>query len=132
MRLTAAVTTTLLLGAVLVGCSDDKPAVCGSVDDLKTSVGNVKNIDLTASGAVSDLESSLTTIKSDLATVKTDAKSQYSTQIDAVDTAFTQLTTAADAAKADPTGTTLAAVVAAVPPFTSAVQKLADDVTSTC
>ena len=132
MKLAAAVITTLLLGTVLVGCSDDKPAVCDSVDALKTSVDDVKNIDVTASSAVSDLKSSLTTIKSDLDTVKTDAKAQYATQIDAVDTAFTQLTTSIDAAIADATATTLAAVVAAVQPFTNAVQTLADDVKSTC
>ena len=62
MKLAAAVTATLLLGAALVGCSDDKPAVCDSVDNLKTSVEDVQNIDITASSAVSDLESGLNTI----------------------------------------------------------------------
>lgn len=132
MKLAAAVTATLLLGAALVGCSDDKPAVCDSVDNLKTSVEDVQNIDITASSAVSDLESGLNTIKSDLATVKTDAKSQYASQIDAVNSAFTTLTTSIDAAKADATGTTLAAVGAAVAPFTTAVQTLFDDIQSTC
>lgn len=132
MRLSAVAMTTLLLGAALVGCSDDKPAVCDSVDTLKSSIEDVKNIDVTSSSAVSDLESRLNTIKSDLDAVKTDAKSEYASQVDAVESAFTTLTTSVDAAKADPSATTLAAVGAAVSPFTTAVQTLSDDVQSTC
>jgi hypothetical protein len=122
----------LLLGVTLVGCSDDKPAVCSSVDNLKTSVDDVENIDVTSSSAASDLESGLTTIKSDLADVKTDAKSQYASQLDAVDSALATLTKRVDAAKADPSADTLAAVGAAVAPFNSAVQTLISDVESTC
>jgi hypothetical protein len=132
MRLAGVATVTLLLVATLVGCSDDKPAVCSSVDNLKTSVDDVKNIDVTSSSAASDLESGLTTIKSDLADVKTDAKSQFSSQLDAVDSALATLTTRVDAAKADPSANTLAAVGAAVAPFNSAVQTLISDVQSTC
>jgi hypothetical protein len=131
-RLTGVATVALLLGVTLVGCSDDKPAVCSSVDNLKTSVDDVENIDVTSSSAASDLESGLTTIKSDLADVKTDAKSQYASQLDAVDSALATLTTRVDAAKADPSADTLAAVGAAVAPFNSAVQTLISDVESTC
>ena len=53
----------LVLGPLLVGCGEDEPAVCGSVDDLKTSVNSLKDIDLTTSGEVEDLESGLATIK---------------------------------------------------------------------
>jgi hypothetical protein len=131
-RLIGVAAVTVLLGATLVGCSDDKPAVCSSVDNLKTSVDDVKNIDVTSSGAASDLESGLTTIKSDLADVKTDAKSQYASQLDAVDSALATLTTSVDAAKAHPSADTMAAVGAAVAPFNSAVQTLISDVQSTC
>ena len=132
MKFAAAVAATLLVGSVLVGCSNDKPAVCDDVNNLKTSVEDIKSIDVTSPGAVSDLESGLTAIKSDVAAVKTDAKSQYATQVDAVDSAFTTLTTSVDAAKADPSATTFAAVTAAAGTLTTAVQKLADDVNSTC
>ena len=132
MRLTGLATVTVLLGATLVGCSDDQPAVCSSVDNLKTSVDDVTNIDLTSSSAASDLESGLTTIKSDLADVKTDAKSQFAPQLDAVDSALATLTTSVQAAKTDPSADTLAAVEAAVAPFNNAVQTLISDVQSTC
>lgn len=132
MKFAAAVAATLLFTATLVGCSNDKPAVCDSVDNLQTSIEDIKSIDVTSPGAVSDLESGLTAIKSDLATLKTDAESQYATQVDAVDSAFTTLSTSVDAAKTDPTAATLAAATAAVKPLTTAVQTLSDDVSSTC
>lgn len=132
MRLAPALAAALLVGTALVGCSDDKPAICDSVDNLNSSIEDVKNVDVTSSSAVSDLESGLATVKTDLNTVKTDAKSQYATQVDAVDSAFTTLTTSVDAAKANPSSATLAAVAAAVEPFTTAVKKLSDDVKSTC
>jgi hypothetical protein len=133
MRLTIApAVVALLLGAALVGCGADKPAVCSSVDNLKTSVDNVKNIDVTKSGAVSDLQSGLTTIRGDLADVKTDAKSQFSSQIDEVDTALATLNTKVDAAKAAPSATTLAAVGDALSSFNTALQTLISDVNSTC
>jgi hypothetical protein len=44
----------LMLGASLVGCSADQSAVCGSVDNLKTSVDNVKKIDVTSSTGITD------------------------------------------------------------------------------
>ena len=132
MKFAAALAATLLVGAALVGCSDDKPAVCDSLDNITTSIEDIKSIDVTSPGAVSDLESGLAAIKSDLAALKTDAESQYATQVDAVDLAFTALTTSVDAAKADPTATTLGAAAAAVDPLTAAVQTLSDDVRSTC
>ena len=104
----------LLLGASLVACGGkDKPAVCGSVDTLKSSITDLKNIDITSSGAVSSLQSQLTTVKSDFDQVKTDAKSQFSTQIDAVDGAYTTLVSTANTAKSSPSAANLAALAAA-------------------
>ena len=123
---------TLLLGAALAGCGDDTPAVCNSVDNLQTSVDNIKDIDVTSSTGVEDLQSGLTTVESDLADVKTDAESEFSPQIDAVDTAFAKVKTSVDAAKADPTPKTLASVSSAVSAFNAALQTLTSDVQSTC
>jgi hypothetical protein len=92
----------------------------------------VKNIDVSKSGGVKDLQSGLTTIRGDLADVKTDAKSQFSSQIDAVDTALATLNTKVDAAKAAPSATTLAAVGDALSSFNTALQTLISDVNSTC
>ena len=122
----------LVLSASLVGCGEDKPAVCGSVDNLKTSVNDLKDIDVTSSSAVSDLESGLTTIRADLDDVKTDAKSEFSPQIEAVDTSYAAVKTSVDAAKADPSATTLAAAGTAVSAFGTDVETLISDIQSTC
>jgi hypothetical protein len=79
---------TLLLSLSVAACSDDKPAVCSSVDSLKSSVDAVKNINVGSSGALTDLQSGLTAIKTDLADVKSDAKSEFSWQISPVETSY--------------------------------------------
>jgi hypothetical protein len=132
MKLSVLAATVALVGVTLGGCSDDKPAVCASVESLETAVNDVKDIDITASGAIDDLKTGLATIKSDLADVKSDAKAEFAPQIDAVDSSFGTLRTSVEAAIADPTAATLAAVGAAVAPFTTAVQTLVSDIKSTC
>lgn len=131
-RLVGVTVVAIALSAALVGCSEDKPAVCESVDTLQTSVDNLKNVDLTSSSAVSDLQTDLSTVEGDLAAVKTDATSEFSTQIDDVDSAFSSLKSSVDAAKADPSATTLAAVGEAVSAFDGAFETLNSDVQSTC
>ena len=50
MRATVvAVAMAFPLSLALVGCSEDKPAVCSSVDDLKSSVDDLTNIDASSS-----------------------------------------------------------------------------------
>ena len=56
--------STLMLATSLTACGEGTPAVCGSVDDLKASVKKVQDIDLTSSGAPSDLKTGLKAVKS--------------------------------------------------------------------
>ena len=136
MRSVAFAVVALLLGASLVGCGgdggSDAPAVCGSVDTLKTSVQQLKDIDVTSSSAVSDLESGLTDIQTDLRDVKTDAKSEFSSQIAAVEKAYEALKTSVEAAKADTSAATLAAAGSAVSSFRTHMDKLVSDIEGTC
>ena len=124
---------TMLLAASLAACGgDDKPAVCGSVDDLKSSVQSVKDVDVTTSSGLSDLESALTTVKDDLASVKADATSEFSSQIDTVETSYSALTSTVDKAKTSPSATTLSATASALSTFNTDAQSLISDVESTC
>src|SRR5690349_5964263 len=123
----------LVLAATLTACGGkDKPAVCGSVGDLKSSITGLSDINVTSGSALTDLQGQLTTIKSDFDTVKTDAKSQFSIQIQAVDTSYNALKTSADAAAADTSVATLAAAATDLSTFASAVQTLVTDVQKTC
>jgi hypothetical protein len=133
MKALALTLVSLLLGASLVACGGkDKPAVCSSVDTLKGSIGDLKNIDITSAGAVSALQSELTTVKGDFDAVKADAKSQFSTQIDAVDSAYTTLVATANTAKSSPSAANLAALVAAASTMYNDLQTLVTDVQATC
>ncbi|HYJ66739.1 MAG TPA: hypothetical protein VEX15_03675 [Nocardioidaceae bacterium] len=133
MRLTIGVAAaTLLLGAALVGCGGDEPAVCGAADDLKTSVDNFKDIDVTSSSGVTDLENGLSDVESDLADVKSDAESEFSSQIDAVDSALTTLKSSVDTATTNPTAPAVAEVGSAASAFTTALDTLVSDVQGTC
>ncbi len=123
---------TLMLAGSLAACGEDTPAVCGSVDDLKSSIQKIKDIDLTSSGALSDLESGLKAIKSDLDAVASDAKAQFSTQVDTVEASYGKLETSVEAAVATPAAATLAAAGTALSTFGTDAKKLVSDVQSTC
>ena len=132
MRLAGAAIATLLLGVTLVGCGNDKPAACGDVDALETSLNSVKDIDPTSSNAVNEWELAISNIQSDIEQIHTDAKDQFSSQIDAVNSSMAALKTSVSAAKADPTAANVAAAGAAATPVTTDVQTLISDVKSTC
>lgn len=123
----------LVLSGSLVACGgSNKPAVCGSVDALTSSVSDLKDLKLTSSDAVSQLQTDLNKIKSNVDTVKADAKTQFSTQMDAVDSAYTALKAAADTARSTPSVATFAAAATALSTFGTAVQTLISDIKSTC
>ncbi len=131
-RSLALAVATLVLAGSIAACSNNQPAVCTSVDSLKSSVDDLKNVDVTSSGAVGDLQTALSSVENNLSDVKSDAKSEFSTQIDAVDTAVASLKTSIDSATSDPSAANVAAVAAAAPPVTTALQTLISDVQSTC
>jgi len=132
VRLAGAAAAILVLGVALGGCGNDKPSVCGSVDALETSINNVGNIDPASPNAVDELKLAISNIESDMEQVKSDAKTQFSSQIDAVNSSLATLKTRVTAAKADPTAVNVAAAGAALGPFTSDAKTLISDVKSTC
>jgi len=73
-------------------------AVCKSAADLKASITGLKDINIRANGT-SAISSQVTKIKQDLGTLKTDAHGEFSTQVDALSSALSKLTSSLDAAK---------------------------------
>lgn len=118
-------------GALLTGCSSGKPAVCTDIANLNASVQSLKNTNIKANGlsAVSD---ELTKIKQQLRTLANDAKQQYSTQINAMNSALHTLTSDVDAAKADPTTATLTSVASSAGAVVTAGKNLSSAVAGTC
>ena len=128
--LTAA--TFVMLSASLVACGDDTPAVCGSAEQLQSSVDKLKDIDVTETNGLDEFKSQVETIDGDLDQLTNDAKSEFSSQVDAVTTTFVALEASVQAAMADPSADTLAAAVTALSAFSTDVQALIGDVESTC
>ena len=124
--------TFVMLSASLVGCGEDTPAVCGSADQLKSSVDKLKGIDVTETNGIDEFKSQLETIDGDLDQLTNDAKSEFSSQVDGVTTAFEALANSVQAATADPSADTLTEAVTALSAFSTAVQALISDVKSTC
>lgn len=132
MKLIPVAVMTLALATPLTGCGEDQPAVCSSVDDLEASVEDVRDIDVTSSGALGDLESGLEAVGSDLSEVKSDAKAEFSSQIDTVQASYDALSASVDAAKASVSAATLSAAATALSTFGSDVRTLITDVQETC
>ena len=136
LRTLALLAAAVLLASVsLAGCGGEDapstPAVCSSVDDLHSSVEDLKNVDLTK-GALATLQDKLATVASDLKTVQTDAKSEYATEVDAVDQATASVGSSLKAAAASPSATTVAAVGAAVQALWTSLTTLHEAIKSTC
>ena len=77
----------MIAAALLTACSStsSKPAVCTDAANLKTSVQDLKNVNVRQNG-ISAVSDQLSKIKQEFSTLKTDAKGQYSTQIDDLST----------------------------------------------
>ena len=106
--------------------------MCSSVESLDQSVQNVKEIPLYTASSPSDVERELPAIESDLAEVKADAGSEFSSQIDAVESSNSNLRTSVEAAKTDPTPETLRAAGTALSTFENDVRSLISHIKSTC
>jgi hypothetical protein len=114
------------------GCGGkDKPAVCGDVEALQSSVSALSGVKV-EQGALPELKTKLAQVQTDAQKLKTDAESQYASQISAVDSAAKASKTALDAAVANPSTSTIAGLVATLPALKTALSNLESAVKSTC
>ena len=95
-----------LLGAValaLGACGgDETPAVCGSLEQLSSDIGGLRDIDAGAGeGVAAEIETSLDAIVADLGSVKTDAEAELSEPVAQLQGSLDAVSTQLDAAKAD-------------------------------
>ena len=125
--------TTLLLTVTLTACGgEDPPPICNSSSELKTSLKDVKKIDIGSGTALADLKSAVKKIQGNLAAVKADAESEYSDQVKAIESGYAALKTSIQTATSSTTAATLATVGAAVSALATDVQALITDVQKTC
>lgn len=121
----------MIAAALLTACSGSKPAVCTDAANLKTSVQDLKNVNVRENG-VSAVSDQLSKIQQQFSTLKTDAKGQYSTQIDDLSKALSSLSSSVTAAKGNVNTGTLSAVAAAAGSVVSAGNNLVTAVSNTC
>jgi len=125
------VTIGVLLAGVVSACSDDKPPICSSVDALKSSVQNLRDVQV-QQGAVSEIKSDAAEVKSDFDTLKSEAKGQYSTEIAALNNALVATSNSANKAAAAPSGSALLGLTASVKSLGTATSALTSAVKNTC
>ena len=92
-----------LVPVIATGCGgDDKPAVCGDLEQLSSDMDSLKAIDVTpGEGAIADIDASLNAIMKDLSNVKASAESELSDEIAALETSLNAASAKFDDAKAD-------------------------------
>jgi hypothetical protein len=116
----------------LTGCGgNDKPAVCSDVDALHTSMDDLKNVEVSRAG-MAELKDDLAQVGSGLRSVKADAEQRYAAEIDAVEQAYSTLTSDVSAAATSPSTTAIAQVGADVHALGASLTALTDAVDSTC
>ena len=121
----------LLAATFVTACSSSKPAVCTDAANLKTSVQDLKNMNVKENG-ISAVSDQLSKIEQQFTTLKADAKGQYSTQISAMSTALSGLSTSITAAKSDANTTTISAVASSAHTVVTAGNNLVTAVSNTC
>lgn len=127
----AALAALLVSLVPLTACGADTPAVCSSVDDLSVSIEHLGELQLGENGRA-QLESQLADVRTDLAQVRSDADQQYGEQVDDVTAAAADVRTQFQAAKADPSQSTLRPLGAAISDLGSSARALSDAVAGTC
>jgi len=112
----------LILSGFAAGCSSSEPAYCTAASQLKTSVQNLQNVDVAKNG-LGSLQTALSSVKTDAATLGTEAQSAFGPQITALQNSLSSLNTAITSAK----GQAPVAAAAAVAPSLAQVKSSASD-----
>jgi hypothetical protein len=121
------VAVAISITVVIAGCGSSKPAYCDPVGKLKSSVSN-----LSTSGGISGLEKQISQIASSAKTAASAAKSDFSSQTAAIDTAVKQLKDDLAKAKSNPSASTLAAAASGASGVATSVENLVSATKSKC
>lgn len=126
----------LVLGALLVlatlatGCSST-PAYCTDASQLKTSVGNLGNVNVAKNG-LSSLKTALSKVQTNAKAFVTDAKSAFPSQTTALKNSLSGLETAITSAQGQPPLTAAATVASSVTQVKTAASNLQNAVKGNC
>ena len=118
---------------VAAGCGgDDKPAYCSNVSDLQQSVDDLKNVQLSESGALSTLQTDLQKVQSDANAVVSSAKQDFPSQTSALKSSVSKLSTTIEQLPASPTAQQLAPLAQEISSVVTAAKDLDSATSSAC
>jgi len=122
----------LVLSGLAAGCSSSgKPAYCTAAGQLKTSVHDLGDVNVSKNG-LSSLQTALSKVQSSAKAFATDAKSAYPSQTTALKNSLSSLDTAIKSAKGQPPLTAAAAVVPSVTQVKNSASTLESAVSGKC
>jgi hypothetical protein len=121
----------LVLSGLAAGCSSSKPAYCADADQLKTSVQDLGNVNINVHD-LSSVNTAVSKVQADAEKFASDAKSAYPSQTTALKNSLSSLETAVKSAMAQPSVTTVAAVVSSVTQVKTAADNVQSAVKGTC
>ena len=106
-------------------------ALCDDAAALRAALDQLRHVNVQP-GAVSEITSDVTNVKSALATLVTNAHGRFQAQTSALSTALNTLSTAAGSLRASPGVSTVSGVVSALGQVNTAGQKLLAAVNTDC
>lgn len=121
----------VVIAAIAVsGCGSSKPAYCSARTDLQNAVKGLTSLNV--SSGVSGLKSQLQKIETAATKVVSQAKSDFSSQTQAIKSSVDSLTTAVKGLPSNPSAGQIAAVAADASKVVSSVKSFNDATSSKC
>jgi hypothetical protein len=126
----AALAIAALAGA---GCGgDDEPGYCSDVSDLQQSVDDLKNVQLSESGALSTLQTELQEVQSNADAVVSSAKQDFPDETSALKSSVSTAATTIEQLPDSPTAQQLAPLAQEISAVVTAAQGLDSATSSAC
>lgn len=120
----------VMVGIAAAACGSSKPAYCSARTDLKNAVKGLTSLNV--SSGVSGLESQVKKIESAATKVVNEAKSDFSSQTQAIKSSVDSLTTAVKGLPSNPSAGQIAAVAADASKVVSSVKSFTHATSSKC
>ena len=121
----------LILCGLAAGCSSSKPAYCTAASQLKTSVQNLKNVDVAKNG-LGSLQTALSSVKTDVTTLASEAQSAFGPQITTLQNSLSSLDTAINSAKGEPSLTAAGTIASSFTQVKSSASDLVNAAEGKC
>jgi hypothetical protein len=129
-RIGLAVALIAVGGVVSLGCGSSKPEFCSKTDDLQQALSTMKS-DVT-SGNVSAIQPDVKTVRNDVETMVSSARSDFPSQTRALDSSVSKLTAAVEALPSSPSVSDVVRLAGDVGGVTTAVRDFKAATSSKC